>query len=171
MNLEGAALPLLCSGPGADVRDRERNSLDLRIGQVALPVVGPAVVPERPQPELVLVVEDDRDVSDALVEVILSSGRAVQSCRNGLEALEALRSIRQPCVILLDLLMPCMDGFAFLEQLTGHPRAREFPVVVMSAHASIAQARAHPGVRSVLRKPFGIGELLNSLDRHLRASM
>src|SRR5205085_12014163 len=83
----------------------------------------------------VLVVEDDHDVREALVEALEASDYHPMAAANGSEALQRLRSGSEPpCVILLDVMMPVMDGREFREEQRRDPALAEIPVVVLSAH-------------------------------------
>jgi CheY-like chemotaxis protein len=73
---------------------------------------------------------------------------------------------RGVCLILLDLVMPHMDGFEFLSQLVERPDSGDFPVLVLSAHNQIAEAEGHPGVLGTLQKPFDVDELLRIVSEH-----
>jgi CheY-like chemotaxis protein len=83
------------------------------------------------------------------------------------EALARLEQVRRPCLILLDLMMPGMDGFEFLRELKEQERTDEFPVLVLSAHAAnLATAESYQGVLGALRKPFEVSKLLSFVDAH-----
>lgn len=84
--------------------------------------------------EPVLVVEDDVDTRLALVQILTISGYLVATAGDGAQALDYLvRSGGSACLVLLDLHMPGMDGFAFLRAKDGLPELRDIPVVVYSA--------------------------------------
>jgi two-component system nitrogen regulation response regulator GlnG len=103
----------------------------------------------------ILVVDDDKDVREVLREVLVDDGCSVVTAGDGHEALEVLDRIpREPCLVLLDLMMPGMNGLAFLEEL--EKRHQRLPIVIMSAH-STADAG---GVRRVLRKPPALEAIL-----------
>jgi CheY-like chemotaxis protein len=112
----------------------------------------------------VLVVEDDVDVREAMVQVLQSAGHAAVSAGDGEEALAQLDGGLTPCLILLDLMMPRMDGWEFIEQ--HHRRARRAPIVVVSAYGSQEQALGGAGVIAYMRKPVDIDELLAVVDQH-----
>jgi CheY-like chemotaxis protein len=81
---------------------------------------------------------------------------------DGADALTKLDELECPCLIILDLVMPRMDGLAFLERLQAHPRALDFSVVVMTARW--APPTGTPGILGVLRKPFDVDQLVALLD-------
>ena len=96
--------------------------------------------------------------------VIENEGMAVETARNGAEALALLRAGRQPWLVLLDLMMPVMNGWEFLAAVANDPLLQELPVVVLTAaeHAQI------PGALEVLNKPMELKELLRVVERYVR---
>jgi CheY-like chemotaxis protein len=112
----------------------------------------------------ILLVEDDRDVREGMADILRESGRRVVEAENGEDAIAKLSELRRPCLILLDLLMPRMDGFEFLRRLNEHPAAPDFPVLVLSAHSSVETAEHYPGVVGTLQKPFHVRTLLSWVD-------
>jgi CheY-like chemotaxis protein len=111
----------------------------------------------------ILVVDDDRDVRDAIEQVLLSTGHRVCTAHDGRDALEQLRARRRPPdVILLDLMMPVMDGLRFREAQRRDRALADIPVVVISAVAE-ENAAALGDVAGLLPKPFGIDALLEAL--------
>src|SRR5919108_5374291 len=82
---------------------------------------------------VVLIVEDDANLRDVLAETLKFEGYDAQVAANGLHALERLQHIDPPDVIVLDLMMPVMDGWGFRDALRLMPAIRDVPVVVVSA--------------------------------------
>ena len=115
---------------------------------------------------LILVVEDDPDVRESVVEVLEEAGREVVTAENGAVALAKLATLPRPGLIVLDLMMPEMDGFEFLEHLKTRPEAQVFPVLVISATESLKKAELYSGVLGTLRKPFSAGSLLAWVKRY-----
>ena len=110
----------------------------------------------------ILVVEDDNDVRDAMVHVLQAEGYAAIPAVDGMDALERLRDGLAPCVILLDLMMPRMDGWQFIEE---HRRRRsETPIIVVSAYGTSERLRS-AGVE-YMRKPVDIDALLALVERY-----
>ena len=99
----------------------------------------------------VLLVEDDEDARRLLASALRRAGLLVEEARNGLEALEALRCTRF-AVVLLDLMMPEMDGFAVLERLQGDPQLSGIPVMVVTSMDLDVSARARLRGADVLPK-------------------
>jgi two-component system, chemotaxis family, chemotaxis protein CheY len=109
----------------------------------------------------ILVVDDDADVREATAEVLREAGGKVVVAVDGFDALIKLEKLEGPCLIILDLVMPRIDGFEVLQRLQTHPRASDFSVVVMTARPDPIAA---PGVLGVLRKPFDVDQLVALLD-------
>jgi CheY-like chemotaxis protein len=112
----------------------------------------------------VLVVDDDRDVREAIAEILLSEGVMVVVARDGREALNHLTACpAKPALILLDLMMPRMNGWQLLEHLGGDPALASIPVCVVSASGCASPC----GVREQLHKPFEIQALIDVVTRLL----
>jgi len=112
----------------------------------------------------VLVVDDDPDLLDVTSFVIETEGMAVETARNGEEALALLGTGRLPALVLLDLMMPVMNGWEFLAAIANDPVLQGLPVVVLTAaeHAQV------PGALEVLSKPMDLKVLLRVVERHVR---
>jgi serine/threonine-protein kinase len=111
----------------------------------------------------VLVVEDDADIREQLVEIFEARGFQTWSAGNGQEALDLLARGVKPAVIVLDLLMPVMDGGEFLERQLADPVLAGVPVVVLTAQPRRAAELPAP-VRSVLTKPLALPTLIRSIQ-------
>ena len=110
---------------------------------------------------IILVVEDEADLRETLAIALEQDGFAVRQAANGREALCQLEeSIELPSVILLDLMMPVMNGTKFLEALAARPRLSQIPVVVLSA---AVEYLATPGVTASFRKPVKLDVLVRTL--------
>ena len=112
----------------------------------------------RRRPPLVLVVDDDPDILEAVCDILEGEGYRVARARNGREALVRVDEER-PLLILLDLMMPVMDGLAFAQALHRRDGDHEIPIVVISADGDPQKAAAL-GARGFLAKPFDIDALL-----------
>jgi len=119
-----------------------------------------------PSQKTILLVEDDADLREAIGDVLRDAGRAVVEAGDGQEALAKLEMVERPCLVLLDLLMPRMDGFEFLRRLNALHDAADFPVLVISAHGNVGAAEHFPGVLGTLRKPFDASRLLELVNEH-----
>ena len=108
----------------------------------------------------VLIVDDDADIRGAVLETLEDEGYLVLGARNGREALELLRSLPvQPGLILLDMMMPVMDGLGFRAEQLSDPSIAEIPVVVMTADAQVAKKADKLQAKALLKKPVGLEEL------------
>jgi CheY-like chemotaxis protein len=116
-------------------------------------------------PVSVLVVEDDFDLRDALVPILEYEGHKVVSAANGREALDQLHGMPAPSVILLDLMMPVMNGEDFRAAQLRDPRLASIPVVVLSAHPRAEEQAARMGAVGCLKKPFDVDALLDLVRR------
>ena len=109
----------------------------------------------------VYIVEDDTELRRTLGEALEAQGYAVVSAANGAEALRALRTDEaRPCLILLDLMMPVMNGYEFREHQRADPALAEIPVVVISAHE-----RSGFEADEFLSKPIALRRLLAVVAR------
>ena len=113
----------------------------------------------------VLVVDDDPDVRIMLETYLELEGFDVLTASNGLDALQRLRDAR-PSVILLDLMMPVMDGVEFRRQQQGQPLLRDIPVVCLSARHDARQTANRLGVTDCLPKPLDLQMLISVVRRH-----
>jgi len=110
----------------------------------------------------VMLVEDDIDVREAVADTLEEVGYRVLAARHGLEALGLLRSgSSRPCLILLDLMMPVMDGWTFRDEQRKHPELAQIPVVALSAHAGMRDLDA----ADHLRKPIQLRVLIGVVER------
>ncbi len=112
----------------------------------------------------ILVVEDDIDVRETLETLLRAMGYGVVSTADGAKALAALRDGLRPRVILLDLMMPNMDGRRFRDLLAEDPALAGIPTIVVTVDPTITAASL--GVTACLRKPFDCDELLREIKRH-----
>ena len=113
----------------------------------------------------VLLIEDDLDIAEAMLDVLMDEGYEVAHAANGREALALLHSQPEPSVILLDLMMPEMDGAQFREEQMRDPKLAQIPVIVLSADRKIAEKARELGVHTFLVKPLGPEQLLAMVER------
>jgi CheY-like chemotaxis protein len=114
---------------------------------------------------LVLIVEDDSEIRYALGDLLELSGYTVAQAQNGREALQLLRSGLRPAVILLDIMMPVMNGWAFRAEQLADPQLSGIPVIVLTAMGRAEEAGRELRCHAALSKPFEISDLLTVLDR------
>jgi CheY-like chemotaxis protein len=114
---------------------------------------------------VVLLVDDNRELREALTEFLSLQGHAVQCAANGCEALRLLAGSQTlPALILLDLQMPVLDGRGFLAERGKDPLLAGIPVVIMSGCSDVAQRAMEVGVVAFVRKPVEPQTLLRVVD-------
>jgi CheY-like chemotaxis protein len=117
-----------------------------------------------PQEPRILVVDDDPYIRDVVAQLLESEGYRIEEATNGAEALGVVNDAsRRPHVILLDLMMPVMDGWEFARRLQELVPPIEIPIVVLSAARLPAERLTVLGARAVLAKPFDVDELLDKV--------
>ena len=114
----------------------------------------------------ILIVEDDDDVRGALAAVLEEEGYSVLEARHGEEALRALRGPVAVCLILLDLFMPTMNGWAFRDAQRRDPDLSAIPVIVLSADSAAVKSAASMGVVDYMVKPVDFDRLLKLIALH-----
>jgi CheY-like chemotaxis protein len=108
----------------------------------------------------VLIVEDDEDVRESLADVLAARGYQTLTAENGNVALEMIRAEGvRPSLVLLDLMMPVMDGFQFLQTQAEDPWLAQVPVVLVTAQRP-ARKLAFSSVCGVVEKPLDLRSLL-----------
>jgi CheY-like chemotaxis protein len=112
----------------------------------------------------VLVVDDDRSIQGFLAEALADEGYEVRTAANGREAVAILRGWR-PDLILLDLMMPEMDGWAFRAEQRTMPNAADVPVIVLSAARDLSTKAHDLTPARVFAKPFDLAALLGAIER------
>ncbi|HMF42817.1 MAG TPA: response regulator [Polyangia bacterium] len=110
----------------------------------------------------ILVVEDDRDLRDSLGDALRLEGYNVVCVEHGEAALRHLGTGARPCVILLDLMMPVMDGWTFRQELLKDRALSDIPVVLMTA-ATTSRATMVTS-DGILFKPFEVGTVLDAVQ-------
>jgi CheY-like chemotaxis protein len=104
----------------------------------------------------VLVVDDDKDIRESLADILTEEGYEVAEAANGLQALAEIER-EHPDVVLLDLMMPVMDGWKTLQILRRTPRHADVPIVILSAISA-------PGAADYIQKPISLDKLLALLE-------
>ena len=112
----------------------------------------------------VLIVDDDPDIRDAVGECLRFEGYGVHAAADGKDALDRLEFGLRPDVILLDLMMPVLNGFDVLLALQARPEWRSIPVVVVSANRGY-EAEDLSGAVSILRKPVSVDRLIAAVEQ------
>lgn len=119
----------------------------------------------------ILIIEDEPDLRETLKDLLEISGFKVMTASNGKEGLEHIRSTGFPCLILLDLMMPVMNGWQFLEELhvDTEPVLKKPSVVIVSAAADMVEVdRKYECV--LMRKPVNIHELIHLAHQYCEAA-
>ena len=119
-----------------------------------------------PEPASILLVEDDLGIREAMAECLSLEGYSVAEASNGAEGLVYLHAAPAPKVIVLDLVMPVMNGSEFLEQMRSEPALSSIPVILMTAATLGASYAARmPAADLRLPKPFELSALLSAIAR------
>ncbi|MHB1418603.1 MAG: response regulator [Bacillota bacterium] len=109
----------------------------------------------------VMVIEDEPNIAMVLEEALTDDGHEVTTALNGFTGLKRMREIPQPDIVLLDLLMPVMDGRAVIETMRSEPALRSIPVIIISG--SLPGTHCYPpegSYQAILCKPFDLLEVL-----------
>ena len=113
-----------------------------------------------PHEHMVLLVDDHEEARDALAMLLRNEGFAVREASDGQEALDALYDGPRPCLVVLDLMMPGMDGWEFRRRQLRSPLFARIPTVVLSGHANLSAAATGLSAHEVMPKPVAFGRLL-----------
>lgn len=118
-----------------------------------------------PTRDYILVVEDDPDLAEVELMMLRAAGHQAVGAPNGLLALRAVEE-RLPSLILLDMQMPVMDGWAFAGELRRR-HGDEVPIIVVTAAEDAERRAKEIGANGVLAKPFDFNDLLSVVDQRL----
>lgn len=116
-----------------------------------------------PSHKNILVVEDNKEIQDSLKVALEVEGYNVFTADNGKEGLDALNKMPTPCMILLDLMMPVMNGWEFVEEISKDIMLSSIPVVVVSA---FGDKKGTPKTEGYIQKPVDLDALLNTVSKH-----
>jgi DNA-binding response OmpR family regulator len=126
-------------------------------------------VPDADHQHCILLVDDDLDLVEAVSWMLESDGLDVKRAHSGQEAIDRLASGIRPCLILLDIWMPEIDGWDVAYRLRATPAWSTIPIVMMSGSSEIVRAH-HEGAAGMLAKPVGHEELTATIQAHLRCA-
>jgi len=118
---------------------------------------------QAPHAAEILVVDDDPDIRESLREVLEDEGYAVACVGNGREALDYLHREPRPRVILLDLMMPVMDGWQFRREQKRDPAIADIPLIVITA---TGKRPVLIDAEELVMKPLDLGRLFEAIERY-----
>lgn len=120
----------------------------------------------------VLVIEDEADVRESLIDWLTSNGYDAKAASNGREALRLLRAGEPaPDAILLDLMMPVMDGLSFRWEQLADPKLASIPVVILSAQGKCLESAVELNTAGCIKKPCRPEAIIAVLSRICQASL
>lgn len=114
----------------------------------------------------VLVVDDNDDVRDAFITLLTTHGYGAVGANSGVTALRQLRDGFRPCVVLLDLRMPEMDGWTVWAKMHAEPGLASIPVVMLSGDPEQSRRAQALGMRNFMRKPIDAETLVATVARY-----
>jgi len=116
---------------------------------------------------MILVVDDEPALVDVIRSVLTDEGHDVTTANDGLAALEYLRGAPRPCLAIVDLMMPRMNGWELRLAMLAEPSMADIPVAIVSAftEGDLSSLRAS----AVIQKPFHLTEILELAERHCGA--
>ena len=113
----------------------------------------------------ILVVDDDLVLSEIIADVLETEGHTARIAFNGREALERIRE-RRPQLILLDLMMPVMNGWEFADELGSKPEWANIPIIVVTAAHDWHNKQQEINAKAVIHKPFDIDKLIEMVQAY-----
>jgi CheY-like chemotaxis protein len=117
-------------------------------------------------PDTILIVDDHPDIRDGMRHMLETEGYAVHTASNGREALALLFGGLQPCVIVMDLAMPVMNGFEFRQEQLKHPEIADIPFIAYSAVVDVHRNAQHLRAAAYLEKPIEFQHVLSIIRQH-----
>ena len=119
------------------------------------------------QKPTILIVEDEPDIRSVMQESLEAVGLSILTAANGQEALGKLGNNPSVSLILLDLMMPVMNGWQFLSAIDKNPVLKKIPIIVVTVFSDLAKDL---NVRGVIKKPFDLDDLLKQVNDTLRVT-
>ena len=114
----------------------------------------------------ILVVDDDATILDMLKTFLQTKGYEAETALDGAEGLAKVKSYR-PDLIILDVMMPRMDGYTFIREIKKDAAFRNLPVIVLTAREMMRDMFVQEGIQDYVMKPFQTEELLASISKYL----
>lgn len=118
------------------------------------------------KPPTILVIDDDDDLRETVCMLLKLAGYRVTAASNGREALDLLEGAEVPNLILLDLMMPLMDGWQFRAEQKKRAKLANLPVIVLTASRNLGKLPIDVDAKDILLKPFASEDLLGAVRRH-----
>ena len=118
----------------------------------------------------IMLVDDDTDALEMMCILLESAGFAVHPIEDGHRALHHLRHGARPSVILLDMMMPVMNGWQFRDEMRRHPELADIPVVVLTGDGRAEQKAREIEADGYLKKPVDLEDLVAAVQRYGRAA-
>jgi CheY-like chemotaxis protein len=118
-------------------------------------------------PRSILIVEDDADIQESVADILSLEGYQIFRANHGADALQQLKAGIKVQLILLDLMMPVMDGFQFRERVLKDDGLSTIPILIMSADGHVKEKLARIGAKAYLQKPVDMDDLIRSVKTHL----
>lgn len=116
-----------------------------------------------------MIVDDEPDIRETLAEILRDEGMQVETAEDGADALEKLRGLAACRIILLDLMMPGMNGWQFRERQRQDPRLSRIPVLLLSGSAQLEEEASSLGALDCFTKPVELNRLID-LIKNQRAA-
>jgi CheY-like chemotaxis protein len=113
----------------------------------------------------ILIIDDDKDVREILGMILSAEGHRVNTAQDGVAGLDQLRCPARPSLILLDMMMPRLDGEGFLRAMRSDPSTADIPVVILTGHPAARTKAAELGAAGCLVKPVELNELLGTIEQ------
>lgn len=113
----------------------------------------------------IFLIDDDANIRDVLGMILSSKGHSISEAADGLDALAQLRGGARPDLVIVDMMMPRIDGQAVIEAMRGDPSLAAIPVIVLSGHQSACDQAARLGAAGCLVKPVELSDLLDTVAR------
>lgn len=114
----------------------------------------------------ILIIDDDVDILLSVIQILRDEGYSAAGAENGLDGMRLLRAEPKPGLVLLDLMMPVMNGWQFCAEKEQDPVLAEIPVVVISGDGGIDRKAASVGAAGYLKKPIELDVLLETVAQY-----
>jgi CheY-like chemotaxis protein len=116
--------------------------------------------------DMILIVDDHADIRDGMRQLLEAEGYGVETAGNGREALALLFAGLRPCVIVMDISMPVMNGFEFRQEQLKHPEIADIPFIAYSAIVDLKRHGQHLQAAGYLEKPVELQHMLHIIRQH-----